>query len=208
MNISEFAFSLLLIFFPGIICAYTVDMFTNHRERTQFQFVINAFLLGFGSYLLYAIAVYLIAPEKIGSINFIYALSAEKLKISLKEILYVGVVSVLLAIVLIVINTNKLHFRLAQKLQITKKFGEQDVWEFLMNSADTEWVTVRDNENNIMYDGSVKAFSDNSKEAELLLENVSVYKNDSGKHLYDIDVQYLSLSRGKISIEIRSIKQG
>lgn len=205
MNISEFAFNLLLIFFPGIICTYMVDMFTNHRERTQFQFIINAFLLGFGSYLIYAFVVYCFAPEKVSNINFLHALSAEgKAKISLKEILQVCVISSFLAVFIIVANTNKLHFRLFQTLKISKKFGEQDVWGFLMNSSSTEWVTVRDHENNIMYDGSVKAFSDNSKEAELLLENVSVYRNDSGEHLYDIDAQYLSLNRNKISIEIRS----
>lgn len=204
MNISEFAFNLLLIFFPGIICAYMVDMFTNHKERTQFQFVINAFLLGFGSYLVYASAIYFFTPDKFDGINFLHALSEGKAKISLKEILQVCVISAVLAILIIVISTHKVHFRLFQTLKITKKFGEQDVWGFLMNATSTEWITVRDIENNIMYDGSVKAFSDNSKEAELLLENVSVYRNDSGEHLYDIDAQYLSLNRDKISIEIRS----
>lgn len=203
MEITEFAFNLLLIFFPGIICAYMVDMFTNHRERTQFQFIINAFLLGFGSYLIYAAIVYYCAPDKLDSINFLHTLSEGKAKFSLKEILIVCLVSVVLAIIIIVTNTHKLHFRLFQKLKITKKFGEQDVWGFLMNSSSTEWVTVRDIENNIMYEGWVKAFSDNSKDAELLLESVSVYKNDTGQHLYSIGAQYLSLSRGKISIEIR-----
>ena len=203
MNISEFAFNLLLIFFPGIICTYMVDLFTNHRERKQFQFIINAFVLGFGSYLFYGFAVYCIAPEKVCKINFLHALSEGKTTISLREILKVSIISSILAVFIIIINTYKLHFRLFRRLNITKKFGEQDVWGFLMNSSDTEWVTVRDMENNIMYDGSVKAFSDNSKDAELLLENVSVYKNDSGQHLYDINAQYLSLNKDKISIEIR-----
>jgi hypothetical protein len=204
MDISEFAFNLLLIFFPGIICAYMVDMFTNHRERTQFQFIINAFLLGFGSYLLFAGIVYIFTPDKLSEINFIHALLDGRAKISLKEILLVCGVSAALAVIIIVINTHKLHFRIFQFLKITKKFGEQDVWGFMMNSTSTEWITVRDSENNIMYDGSVKAFSDNSKEAELLLENVSVYRNDSGEHLYNTNAQYLSLSKDKISIEIRS----
>lgn len=80
MDISEFAFNLLLIFFPGIICAYMVDMFTNHRERTQFQFIINAFLLGFGSYLLFAVIVYFYASEKVDEMNFIHAFRMEKPK--------------------------------------------------------------------------------------------------------------------------------
>ena len=33
--------------------------------------------------------------------------------------------------------------------------------------------------------------------------DVKVYKNDSGEHLYDVDVQYLSLDRNNISIELR-----
>lgn len=204
MEISEFAFNLLLIFFPGIICAYMIDMFTIHHERTQFQFVINAFLLGFGSYLIYAAIIYYCSPDKVDNINFLHTLSEGKAKLSLKEILRVCLISVVLAVIIIVANTHKLHFRLFQKLKITKKFGDQDVWGFLMNSSNTEWVTVRDIENNIMYDGWVKAFSDNAKEAELLLEDVAVYKNDTGEYLYNIDAQYLSLNRGKISIEIRS----
>ncbi len=202
MNISEFAFSLLLIFLPGILCAYMIDMFTNHRERTQFQFVINAFLLGFGSYFLYAAPGYFFSPEKIGSINFLRMLSGEQTTISLKEILLVCALSAFLAVLIISINTHKWHFRLLKKLGITNKFGEQDVWGFLMNSAKTEWVTVRDIENNLMYDGWIKAFSDNSKEAEVLLGDVEVYRNDSGEYLYDTDAQYLSLNREKISIEV------
>ena len=54
-----------------------------------------------------------------------------------------------------------------------------------------------------MYDGWVQAFSDNSKEAELLLGDVGVYTNDTGEHLYNCDSQYLALDRNNISIEMR-----
>lgn len=204
MNISEFASSLLFIFFPGIICAYMIDMFTNHSERTQFQFVLNSFLLGFGSYLIYTIFIYLCAPTEMEKISFLHYLSGGKVEISLKEIIIVCFVSICLGIVIIVTATHKWHFRVFQYLRITNKFGEQDVWGFLMNSPQAGWVTVRDIENNVMYDGWIKAFSDNSREAELLLESVNVYKNSTGEYLYNVSVQYLSLSRGKISVEVRS----
>lgn len=203
MNISEFAFNLLLIFFPGIICAYMVDMFTIHKERSQFQFVMHAFLLGFASYLIYGLALYSWSPNAVNNITFLNALSGSSTKIPLREILKACGVATGLAVVIIIVNTHKLHFRLFKKLKITKKFGDQDVWGFLMNSPGTEWITVRDLEHNVMYDGWVKAFSDNAREAELLMEDVSVYRNDSGDHLYDVDAQYLSLKRDKISIEIR-----
>ncbi len=204
MDITEFAFKLLLIFFPGIICAYLIDLFTNHKERTQFEFVINSFLLGFGSYLTYAAIINLFAPEIFSEMNVIHVITQSEKIISIKEIFQVSSVSVVIAVLIVIINTRKLHFRLFKYLKITKKFGEQDVWGFLLNSSNTEWVTVRDFENNIMYDGFVKAFSDNSKEAEILLEDVQVYENITGELLYKVEAQYLSLNKDKISIELRS----
>lgn len=208
MDVSEFAFNLLLIFFPGIICAYMADMFTDHKERTQFLFVVNSFLLGFASYLIYAAAIYWVAREQFEGIHFLKGLSNGTVNIAVGEILKVCAIAVALAIVIIVVNTHKLHFRLLQWLKITKKFGEEDVWGFLMNSPETEWVTVRDLEKGILYDGWVKAFSQNSKNAELLLVDVSVYRNDNGEFLYNVEAQYLSLDTGRISIEIRSQSEG
>ncbi len=206
MDISVFAFRLLLLFFPGIICCYIIDTFTVHKERTQFEFLINSFLFGLVSYILYWVIIILCHElNLIATNNFVFlkALNDANHNISYTEILYVSFLSAIVGICLTAIHTYKLHFRLTQKLKLTRKFGELDVWGYLMNSPDTEWVTVRDIANNIMYDGWVQAFSDNSKEAELLLGDVAVYKNDTGEKLYDVDSQYLSLNRNNISIEIR-----
>ena len=123
--------------------------------------------------------------------------------VALDEILYICIFSVILAAIFTVMHTNKLHFKLFRKLKITNKFGEMDVWGYLMNSPDSEWLTIRDFENNLVYDGHLIAFSDNGKDAEILLGNVDVYNNNEGKILYNVYSQYLSLNRSKISIEIR-----
>ena len=47
-----------------------------------------------------------------------------------------------------------------------------------------------------------KLFSDNNKEAEILA-NVGIYENDSAHLLYEVDAQYLSLSKDKIVIEVQ-----
>lgn len=209
MDISVFAFRLLLLFFPGIICCYIIDTFTVHQERTQFEFIINSFLFGLISYILYWVLIILCHKLNwIVNSDFVFlkALNDTNHNISYREILYVSFLSAVVGIFITAIHTYKLHFRLIQKLKITRKFGELDVWGYLMNSSDTEWVTVRDIANNLMYDGWVQAFSDNSKEAELLLGDVVVYKNDTGEKLYDVDSQYLSLDRNNISIEIRRDK--
>lgn len=211
MNISVFAFRLLLLFFPGIICSYIIDIFTVHKERTQFQFIINSFLFGLISYILFWGIIVILHKYNFISTNtivFFDSLNDMKHQIAYREIIYVCFISVIIGLIVTAIHTYKLHFKLLQKLKITRKFGELDVWGYLMNSPDIEWVTVRDNTNNLMYDGWVQAFSDNSKEAELLLGDVIVYTNDTGKYLYNIDSQYLALDRNNISIEIRHNNTG
>ncbi|ENB2044980.1 MULTISPECIES: hypothetical protein [Vibrio harveyi group] len=203
---SEFVFKLLLLFLPGIICSYFVDTFTNHKERTQFQFVINSYVYGlmaYGSYWLLVEIFTLVRESDKSTVVFLGYLLGSETTISFKEIFYVCIAALLQAALITYTFTHKLHFRLMQKLKITKKFGELDVWGFFMNSKDVDWITVRDLENNLMYDGWVQAFSDNSKEAEVLLGDVKVYANDTGEYLYDVDSQYLSLDRSKIVIEMR-----
>ena len=210
MGITEFTFNLLLIFFPGIICAYLVDLFTQHPQRTQFQFLINSFLLGISSYLVYAAVVaFFSETTTLAESNLIKVISGSKGDtISVAETIKVCVAAFGLAIVLIIFSTYKLHFKLFQILRITTKFGEPDVWAYFMNSKSNPWATVRDLENGLVYDGWIEAFSDTSKDAELLMRDVDVYDNDSDGYLYHVDAQYLSMDQSMISIEVRSDETG
>lgn len=206
MEINLLYVQLLLTFFPGVLCAHIVDTFTNHPPRSQFQFIINSFLLGIVSYLIYALIVCLFwSSEQLNdlvSINTMFT-EGDFEGIQIVEIVKVSIVSIVLGLVLVVFSTYKLHFYLLQKCGITRKFGEQDVWGYFFNSSDNiDWVTVRDRKNNLIYTGFVRAFSDNATDAELLMEQVSVYENISGKLIYNVDVQYVSLEKGNISIEV------
>ena len=215
MEISQFAFNLLLIFFPGIICAYLVEIFTSHREWTTFRFVLNAFVLGFSSYLLFAGALIFFTDQNIYKMNFVKAIAGRTASgaseadaaFALFEVSVVCVVSVVLAALLIIIINYRYHFIFLQNIRFTRKFAEDDVWSYLMNSLDTPWVTVRDIKNGLVYDGWVQNFSNSARDAELLLEDVIVYDNVSGDFLYRVDVQYLLLDREMISIEFRSVEE-
>jgi len=205
MEISEFAFRVLLLFFPGIICSYIVDAFTIHKERNEFEFLINSFVYGMTTYLLYWIVVSSLPCLNIngGRVYFLQEMTDSKEPISIKELVNVCVVSAMLAIAITIMHTHKLHFRIAHKLKLTKKFGELDVWGYVMNSKNVTWVTVRDIDHNLAYDGWVQAFSDNSNDAEILLGDVVVYDNTNGNELYKVASQYLSMNKGNISIEVR-----
>lgn len=208
MPASEFTVRLLLLFFPGVICAYIVDALTIHRAKTQFEFILDALVYGLASYLLYWLGLGMLDAVGFPTRSFVFlrALTDGHVAVSFRELASASLVAFALALVITVVSTHKLHFRLARKLGLTKKFGELDVWGFVFNSPEIEWATVRDHNRGLAYDGWVQLFSDDSRSAELMLRDVRVYPNDTGACLYEVPSLYLSLSRDGITIEFRRIE--
>jgi hypothetical protein len=209
MEITEFAFKLLILFFPGLICAHLIDQLTSHKPREAFFFLLQSFTLGLISYFAYWFIIKglaLLWPTSINSdVTFLKALVNPNLSFSFKEIVIVSFIAVILASIVSVSSRYKFFNRTARSIGITKKFGELDVWGYMLNMEEVVWVTVRDHKNDLIYDGWVQAFSDDSKDAELLLRDVSIYKNSSGEKLYQVGAVYLSRQRDNISIECRTL---
>ena len=209
MELTEFAFKLLLLFFPGIICAYLIDQLTTHRPRDTFFFLLQSFVFGILCYFLFWAGINIInhfLPNNIKhQIAFLNSLTNPKTEFCFREIAYVTIISIILACAITIASSRKLLNKLAKRLRITKKFGELDVWGYFLNMNEVVWVTVRDHANDLIYDGWVQAFSDDSKEAELLLRDVSVYKNKTGQPLYQIGGLYISRNREDITIECRTL---
>ncbi len=194
MDVTEFGLRLILLFLPGIICASLVDALTTHPPRTQFRFALRALILGVASYGILA----LFLPN----LSFFAALSDLEVVPSLVEAGYASIVALGLAVLLTYIANYKIHFKIAHKLRLTKRFGDQDVWSYLFNSPDIEWITVRDHKRNLVCDGRVRFFSEDSKDAELYLQDAKVYDNASGQFLYDVAGMYISLERTDMTIEL------
>lgn len=209
MNISEFAFKLLMLFFPGILCAYVVDNLTVHRPREAKFFILQSFVLGIFSYFFYWSGLKIINQiwnnSVASEVSFIRSLTNSALPFSYREIAIVSILAICLGAIISVVARYKVLNRFARFVGLTKKFGELDVWGYMLNMEEIVWVTVRDHKNNLIYDGWVQAFSDDSKDAELILRDVSIYKNDSGERLYQVGAVYLSRNREDISIECRTL---
>ena len=210
MNISDFAFRLLLLFFPGIICTYIVDQLTVHRPREKFFFLLSSFVFGLMSYfeykLFYLIPGHHFFPNYISAeLLFLKALTDSTIKYSFEEIALVTICAIITAMLFSIGSRFKLLNKVAHTLRLSKQFGELDVWGYMLNIKEVNWVTVRDHANDLIYDGWVQAFSDDSKDAEMLLRDVSVYKNSTGEPLYQVGALYISRRREDISIECRTI---
>ncbi|MGO9611729.1 MAG: hypothetical protein ACLPX5_01670 [Dissulfurispiraceae bacterium] len=166
-------------------------------------------MLGIFSYFLYWFGLKFInqiSPDSFSlKVVFLRSLTNSASPFSYREIAIVCVLAICLGVIISATLNHKLWNKLARFSGITKKFGELDVWGYFLNIKEIVWVTVRDHKNNLIYDGWVQAFSDDSKDAELLLRDVSIFKNDSGEFLYQSGAVYLSRNREDISIECRSL---
>jgi hypothetical protein len=99
-------------------------------------------------------------------------------------------------------STYKLLTQLLQQIKATKRYGDEDVWDYTFNSGrpDVEYVHVRDFDKKITYAGWVEAFSESEKQRELRLRDVLVYDFE-GKVLFETPRVYLARKADNIDIE-------
>jgi hypothetical protein len=129
-------------------------------------------------------------------------------KIELGEIAWVTLVAIGLAIVLATLSNFKVHYRIARWCRVSKKSGEIDVWAYVMNSRapDTTFVTLRDIEQDLAYDGWIHLFSEDCSTTELLLRDVVVYRNSTSEGLYQVGAMYFKLDPKRIILEFRGVQ--
>lgn len=209
MDISELTLRVLILFFPGVVCALLTDSLTVHRPRTTPMFIVNAFVLGIACYLLLYIVVAVVnvscslagVPFQV-NVLFFDALVGDDKQLNWLEIFIATLLSIPLGFALSGILNKKWINRIAQQLGVTNRFGDLDVWDYMLNTPELVWVTVRDNKNDLAYMGWVRAFSDTVDNPELLLMDVDVYSNSTGEKLYRVEGLYLARKREEITVEL------
>jgi hypothetical protein len=208
MELSALTLRVVLLFFPGLVCALIVRALTNRRERPTPEFLIDAFVFGIGTYLLLAalrsgcvLVAGLAGLPSPRPITFFNVLTNETATISWGEIGLSALVAILLAGIIAAIGNNHLMHRTAGWLGISRKFGDPDVWSFFLNSPDSKWVAVRDVTTDTVYEGAVEAFSDTGATPELLLRTVTVSRSSTDTKLYACDRVYLSRDRASLVVE-------
>jgi hypothetical protein len=203
---SEFALRIVLLFLPGVISFLIVDKLTAHRPFKPHSIAIYSLLLGFYCYVVYAIVMEVTLSRDVAAkMSFVEALTDPRAKLDLFEIIMVSSVAIPIGLAAaFVINHTWLH-RSAQFLRVSRKFGDIDVWSYIMNSNIEPWVVVRDREHDVMYDGWIAAFSDTTEKSELFLRDVKVFRNSTGDLLYETPARYLPRRRDSITVEFGAV---
>ncbi len=209
MEISELTLKLIIILIPGAIGTIIVLKLTVVKEVTPFKFVINSIIIGVFSYLIYQLACDTkVIIENIFNKNKvpfeqlqIWDNISNSKVIPYQEVLFASVFSIVVAFITAAIDTYKIVNRLAKKLGVSYKYGEENLFSYFLNAKETQQIYIRDKKNNLTYYGFVNSYSETDSISEIVMSDVSVYTYEDSEFLYDIEQIYLSFSKADLIIE-------
>lgn len=206
-----FIYKLVIIFIPGIVGRFLLGRLLFIKENDKFYFTLTAFLFGVFSYAIFDLVILArnaLFNAPAGEAPFYVTAAifdAAKINpINLPILMFVTFISLLLSIAWATLEKKRCLTRMFQKIGVTNRFPESDIWNHLFNSPElytNPWVIVRDRENDLAYQGKLKLFSDTSTVPELLLQEVIVFENSTGAQQNSVNALYLALEHGRIEIE-------
>lgn len=223
MQINIFLLKILFLFFPGIIAFFVIELLTEVKARNSLHHILYIFVLGLVSYSLSEIIYKIINlitnfihfnfATKLFSFNinltsinikgdFIKCLFSENAIPNLWNIIFTTLIALAIGMLITFIIQNGIIHKWAQKWNISRKFSDTTVWGYIFNSKDlSQWITVRDIKNDLVYQGWLSVFSAENKNNELFMTDVNVYKNSTGKELYKTYGLYITRKEDDLTIE-------
>jgi len=211
MDIKEFTFRLLLLGFPGICCYFLLKKLIGQIGADITEAVLAIFVLSLLCY--FATDVSLALPRyvpclpwarTVAGFSLIKNLFGDSGKIGARGVLETLFSAPVVAAALSVLHQRKIWNRLCQKLGITDRFGDEDLFNLILDASQRpQWHVVRDHKENLVYYGSITHCSDERDDRELLLSEVDVFSNQGeAQLLYSCNSLYVCRKRDDISIEI------
>ncbi|MFX0201725.1 MAG: hypothetical protein ACFFCW_36895 [Candidatus Hodarchaeota archaeon] len=210
MSVSSLLIRIIFLAVPGILSYMLFRKLTGRIKREKWEECCQIILFSLMIYGTYSVLVWLygLCMKSPIEVAFFKAVLDENVAIEWGEIVIVSLLAVPIAFVASAIHTYKLLNTLGRLIRVTRRFGDEDIWDYFHNLPDIpeyEWVLVRDHKINLLYFGWIEAYSESYKDRELLMGDVSVYDNDSGKPLYDVERLYFCRDKYDITIEIPKI---
>jgi hypothetical protein len=213
VQISEFTIRLIILLLPGGLATLLVELFTVHRKWSSFRFILYSIFLGAASYVTYqlylyvqAVTLYLIPSlvNYFGVYSFKPAYQPKILTVwaslldgskgfESREIAFSCLFAILVGGAISTIIQKKVLFKLARVFSISTKFGDESLYEYLLNTTEVEWVWIRSKTRGLTYRGAVAAFTATEKVREIVLKDVTVYIYETSERCYDVSILYLNI---------------
>jgi hypothetical protein len=229
MSLSTFVVRIIFLALPGILASKVYRKLRGPTDKEQWESVIEIGLFSVASYLLLIPAVKhfpslgqpvdapTVAPAAVaatipkptanpaGPKPTVYAVEAfldESLPIPIKQVALALFVAMPVALLAGYIHNFKVVTFCGRLLRATGRMADEDVWELFFTAKKTKWILLRDHKYCLAYYGLARFYSDSDRDRELVLENVTVYNNDTAAMLYSVPTMYLCRSKEELTVEL------
>ena len=202
MDLSSFLIRIIFLVIPGVVSSLLYRSLRGRTKRPDWEAYLE--ILAF-SLINYCVAGFLFWISTEHGFKALRALYDDKLPIDgqvVSEIVGSAIAAVPVAFIASYFEQYKFINRIGKLLRATRRFGDEDVWDYLQRSPNVIWVLVRDHKFDLMYYGWAEAYSDPYKVREMLLRDVKVYRNSTGAHLYNSVGIYISRKAEDLTIEL------
>ena len=201
-HLNLFVAQIAVIFLPGMIWARLDARYAGKEKSSEMDFFIRAFIYGIASYTV-TFLIYVLLGYPFSLIDFKEAQEKSVLTRAIGvEVISATAVGFVLGVVWVFASNHKWLTVFLQFIRATKRYGDEDVWDYTFNStrAAVEYVHFRDFTNSFVYAGWVNTFSETGKLRELVLRDVRVYDFD-GNFMYEVPLMYLARKPDNIHVE-------
>ena len=181
---SDLAIVVGIILFPGIVATVLADKLVVHvRPWGSFKYGLYAFVFGVASYVaLQGIAwlqglapvTYQFLPSMLGLLQVWSFVRDNGTSVSLAEVFAATVMAVPVAFCGAFLVNHKIFHRAGNIVGASRKYGDENLYTFFLNSQELDWVYVRDFDRKLTYQGRIFSFSENDTCQELVLSEITV----------------------------------
>lgn len=214
---NQLVVTLVVILLPGIFSTAICDKIARHSQWGWFKYTLYSIILGWLSYLTFQLISFIWGLDFSFQENvFQISSDAKPLKVwgtllnggadGVPVVPYVEIIgsfvcSIFIAFLAATVINYKVLNKIAQKLKISTKYGDENLFSYYLNLNEVRWVYVRDISNGLTYKGEIVMHSESSGMQELVLSDVDVYNYKNSEHLYTIPSIYLCQNVGDFRIE-------
>lgn len=198
-----------IAFLPGMIWARIEQRYVGNSPRSHTDFFINALVFGLATYSVVYVVYAAFGLEFSLTIQGDGDAATIDLALFADEILVSLPLSLALALLWVYSANHKWLGWIVKRIGASKRYGDEDVWNFAFNSRDAfnEYVHVRDRSSSITIAGWVSAFSDNEGLRELLIRDAQTFDLDTGEMISEAPHLYIARDRSDILIEFPHKKE-
>lgn len=205
MELNHFILRIVLLAIPGIITLYIYrSLKGKNANKKNWEDIFEIMIFSLINYSIFYLAVCAnnYFHNKNDNIVFLNAILDEKIHIYWPEIIWTSAIGFINAFILSAADTFKIINKIGRLAKVTKRYGDEDVWEFVHNLDEIDWVFVRDHRLDLVYYGFIQLYSDSEKEREILINDVDIYSNSTGTFIYSTKSLYICRNKYDLTIEI------